>query len=84
MGRSTRPLRTWVGEHRRNFYKMCDKADFQYDRDSNEYTLGHHILYHDHKLNSKTDFNDSYTVSILDISSPKVLDVNEHKSIYIW
>ena len=82
VGRSTRPLRTRVGEHRRNFYKMCDKADFQYDRDSDEYTLGHH-LFHDHKLNSKSDFDDSYTVSILDISSPKVLDVKEHKFIHL-
>ena len=82
VGRSTRPLRTRVGEHRRNFYKMCEKSDFQYDRDSDEFTLGHH-LFHDHKLNCKTDFNDSYRVSILDISSPKVLDVKEHKFIHL-
>ena len=50
-----------VGEHRRHFYKMCEKSDFQYDRDSDKFTLGHH-LFHDHKLNCKTDFNDSYRV----------------------
>ena len=50
---------------------------------SDEYTLGHHNLFHDHKLNSKTDFDDSYTFSILDISSPKVLDVKEDKFIHL-
>ena len=82
MGRSTRALRTRVGEHRRNFYKMCDKSDFSYDKESDEFTLGHH-LFHDHKLNCKSDFDNSYTVSILDISSPKVLDVKEHKFIHL-
>ena len=42
-----------------------------------------HHLFHDHKLNSKTDFDDCYTVSILDISSPKGLDVKEHKFIHL-
>lgn len=57
---------------------MCDK----HDKDSDEYTLGHH-LFHDHKLNNKNDFDNSHTVSILDISSPKVLDVKEHKFIHL-
>ena len=37
VGRSTRPLRTRVGEHRRSFYKLCDNKD--YDEDSDEYAL---------------------------------------------
>ena len=82
VGRSTRPLRTRVGEHRRNFYRMCERVDFEYDKDSDEYTLGHH-LFHDHKLSCKTDFDNNYSVSILDISSPKVLDVKEHKFIHL-
>ena len=82
VGRSTRALRTRVGEHRRNFYRMCDRSDFSYDKESDEFTLGHH-LFHDHKLNIKSDFDNSYTVSILDISSPKVLDVKEHKFIHL-
>ena len=61
---------------------MCEKSDFQYDKDSDEFTLGHH-LFHDHKLNCKTDFDNGYRVSILDISSPKVLDVKEHKFIHL-
>ena len=74
VGRSTRPLRTRVGEHRRNFYRMCDK--FDYDIESDEFTLGHH-LFHDHNLSSKSDFDSSYFVTILDICSPKVLDIKE-------
>jgi hypothetical protein len=80
VGRSTRPLRTRVREHRRNFYRMSEKADFEYNKDSDEYTLGHH-LFHDHKLSCKIDFDNNYSVSILDISSLKVLDVKEHKFI---
>ena len=52
VGRSTRPLRTRVGEHRRNFYKMCGKPDFTYDNESDEFALGHHI-FHDHHLNDE-------------------------------
>ena len=81
VGRSTRPLRTRVGEHRRNFYRMCDKSDFDYDRDSDEYTLGHHLL-HDQNLNDRLDFDNSYSVCILDICSPRILDVKEHKYIH--
>ena len=79
VGRSTRALRTRVGEHRRNFYRMCDK--FDYDIGSDEFTLGHH-LFHDHNLSSKPDFDASYYVTILDICSPKVLDIKEHKFIH--
>ena len=48
MGRSTRPLRTRVNEHRRSFYKLCDDED--YDEDSDEYALGLHS-FTDHNLN---------------------------------
>ena len=47
VGRSARPLRTRVGEHRRSFYKLCDNKD--YDEESGEYALGLH-LFSDPKL----------------------------------
>ena len=50
---------------------LSDKSDFSYDKESDEFTL-----------NCKTDFDNSDMVSILDISSPKVLDVKEHKFIH--
>ena len=37
VGRSTRPLKTRVGEHRRSFYKLCDKKEV--DLNSDEFAL---------------------------------------------
>ena len=54
VGRSTRHLRTRVGEHRRSFYKLCDLKDF--DEDSDEYALGLH-LFSDHNLKNRDDFD---------------------------
>ena len=79
VGRSTRALRTRVGEHRRAFYKMCDNKE--YDIESDEFALGHH-LFSEHKLNHREDFDMNYRVSILDICSPRVLDVKEHTFIH--
>ena len=61
---------------------MRGKSDFTYDNEFDEFALGHHIL-HDHHLNDKLDFDASYTVTILDICSPKVLDIKEHKFIHL-
>ena len=80
VGRSTRALRTRVGEHRRSFYKLCDNKE--YDQDSDEFALGHH-LFSDHGLNHRDDFDKNYSVSILDWCSPKTLDVKEHKFIHL-
>jgi len=80
VGRSTRHLRTRVGEHRRSFYKLCDLKDF--DEDSDEYALGLH-LFSDHNLKDRDDFDKNYTVALIDFCSPKILDVKEHKFIHI-
>ena len=53
----------------------------EYDIESDEFALGHH-LFSDHKLSSREDFDKKYGVSILDICSPKVLDVKEHTFIH--
>ena len=79
MGRSTRPLKTRVGEHRRSFYKLCDNKEC--DLDSDEFALGHH-LFNEHLLKNRSDFDLSYNVSLLDFCSPSVLDVKEHKFIH--
>ena len=80
VGRSTRPLKTRVGEHRRSFYKLCDRKEV--DLNSDEFALGNH-LYSDHSLQNRSDFDDTYNVSLLDFSSPKILDVKEHKFIHL-
>ena len=43
--------------------------------------LGAH-LYYDHGFRNKDDFGDIYKVSVLKVSSPKVLEVSEHRSIH--
>ena len=80
VGRSTRHIRTRVGEHRRSFYKLCDLKDF--DEYSDEYALGLH-LFSDHNLKNRDDFYKNYTVALIDFCSPKILDVKEHKFIHI-
>ena len=80
VGRSTRALRTRVGEHRRAFYRLCENKE--YDKESDEFVLGHHI-FSDHNLCERDDFDKSYSVSLLDICSPKVLDIKEHKFIHL-
>ena len=58
---------------------MCDNKE--YDKDSDEFALGHH-LFSEHHLHSREDFDRNYFVSLLDICSPRVLDVREHKFIH--
>ena len=79
IGRSVRALNTRIGEHRRKFYeilggKLIDPSD-------DEYSLGTHLF--DHGFRDKNDFNANYSVFIIDICSPKNLEVKEHKFIHI-
>ena len=80
VGRSTRLLKTRVGEHRRSFYKLCDNKEC--DLNSDEFALGHH-LFNEHQLKNRNDFDLSYNVSLLDFCSPSILDVKEHKFIHL-
>ena len=77
MGRSTRPLRTRIGEHRRHFYQIVDNKPYHFDND--DFALGSHLYNHGCKL--KSDFDKFYRVFVIEICSPKVLEVKEH--IYI-
>jgi hypothetical protein len=78
-GRSTRTLRTRIGEHRRYFYQIIDNKPFQLDND--DFALGSH-LYHEHGCRDRSDFNKVYKISILEICSPKVIDMKEHLYIH--
>ena len=80
VGRSTRPLKTRVGEHRRSFYKLCDNKEC--DLNSDEFALGHH-LFSEHQLKNRNDFDLSYNVSLLDFCSPSILVVKKHKFIHL-
>ena len=79
-GRSTRTLRTRIGEHRRHFYQIVDNKPFHLDND--DFALGSH-LYNDHGCRDKTDFNKYYKLCILEICSPRVLEIKEHKYIHM-
>ncbi len=80
IGRSVRALRTRVGEHRRNFYKVCKKEE--YDKNSDEYALAHH-LYSDHLISDRENFDPNYNVSLLDLCSPQILEEKEHNFIHL-
>ena len=79
MGRTCRHLRARIGEHRRYFYQICSDGNFHIDND--DFALASH-LYHDHGLNNKSDFSKIYKVAILEVCSPKVLAVKEHRYIH--
>ena len=79
IGRSVRPLNTRTGEHRRKFYELLGGKKI--DLSDDEYSLGLHLF--DHGFRERTDFNDNFRVMILDITSPKSLEVKEHKYIHL-
>ena len=79
IGRSTRPLKTRIGEHRRNFYRILEGS--KYDVYSDEHCLGVHLF--EHGCRNKLDFCRNFRVCILEVCSPKVLDVKEHKYIHM-
>ena len=73
------------------FYKVLSVFNEQNNLDSlsvgigdevdDVYSLGIHLV-SDHSRREKSDFNDFYTVTILDTCSPKSLEVKEHQWIH--
>ncbi len=61
-----------------HYYKIVKGDNF--DIDSDEFALGHHL--YEHGYNDRKDFNRVFRVCILEICSPKVLEVKEHKYIH--
>ena len=49
-------------------------------RKDDEYSLGLHLI-EDHNLCQKSDFENSYSLFILNMCSPKALEVREHSFI---
>ena len=50
-------------------------------RKDDEYSLGLHLI-EEHGCSEQSDFENSYSVFILNTCSPKTLEVNEHKFIH--
>ena len=79
VGRTVRALRTRIGEHRQHYYKIIKGVKFDIDND--DYALGHHL--HEHGFVDRNDFNNIYNVCILEICTPKLLEVKEHRYIHL-
>ena len=79
VGRTVRPLRTRIGEHRQHFYKIIKGEKF--DLVNDDFALGDH-LYNLHGFHERADFNKVFKVVILEVCSPKTLDVKEHHYIH--
>ena len=75
-------LRQRVNEHRAMFYKILKNPniDFSLSGDPDSYCLGRHLI-EEHNCIDRNDFNSSYKIFILCNSSPRSLDVNEHRWI---
>ena len=83
VGRTVQPLHLRTGQHRRKYHDMLKDVhtcllDDKFRKDD-EFSLGIHLL-EDHNLCNKSDFN-NYELFILDICSPKSLELNEHRFI---
>ena len=81
--RTVQPLHLRTGQHRRKYHDMLKDVhtcllDDKFRKDD-EFSLGIHLL-EDHNLCNKSDFN-NYELFILDICSPKSLELNEHRFI---
>ena len=78
VGRSTRPLNTRTGEHRRAYLDILQGND--YNPLDNDFSLGVHLI--EHGLCKEEDFAKCYDVYIIENCSPKQLEVKEHKYIH--
>ena len=77
-GRSVRTLRVRIGEHRRAFYQILDGKSV--DLENDDFSPGLHLK--EHNCIERLDFNKHFKVCLLEICSPKVLDVREHFYIH--
>ena len=88
IGRTVRKLQERVGEHRRNFYRVVENLDAilanNLHREDDEFSPGLHLIdeHIDSSGNNKSAFNNIYRAFILDVCSPKSLDIREHKYIH--
>ena len=84
-GRTIQRLNERIGQHRSNYIDIIsDLHSHLLDNslcDNDDYSLGFHLV-RDHDLTSKSSFNESYEVFIIDICSPRTLEVNEHRFIH--
>ena len=78
VGRSTRCLNTRMGEHRRHYYSILNNKPIFAEGD--DQALGAHLYNHGYR--DRNDFDNVYSVCVIDKCSPKALEVSEHKYIH--
>ena len=78
VGRSTRPLKERIGEHRRHYYSVLNNNVC--DEKKDDQALGAHL--YEHGCREESDFCNIYNVSVLQICSPRELEVAEHRFIH--
>ena len=79
VGRSTRTLKTRIGEHRRGYYHILSGKT--YDENDDAFSIGMHLL--EHGCSEKYDFSEHFNVCIIDNCNPNTLEVKEHKFIHL-
>ena len=67
------------GEHRLKYYQLINNPDT--DSKDDEFSPGLHLV-ECHSATTPEAFNEIYKVFIVDVCSPKTLEVREHKHIH--
>ena len=83
IGKTIQELHARTNQHRSSFLKYAKsrgKMAIQ-NKDMDTYALGIH-LYDEHKLDKMTDFDNAYEIHILEVCSPRILDMREHMLIH--
>ena len=83
VGRTTQPLSERTNCHRASFVRYA-KTNGKLNiptKQLDNFTLGMH-LYNAHKLTTKEQFDEAYELYVLEVCSPRILDVKEHMWIH--
>ena len=84
VGKTTQPLHCRFNQHRwcfENFVKKHGQVTLKTEKDKDKYALGMH-LYNDHNFTNEHQFNNAFTVHILEVTQPRIIDVREHMWIH--
>ena len=83
VGKTTQQINSRTSEHRSCYWKvLAGNGEVKVDKEAlDRFALGLH-LYKDHGLRGKEDFDESFDLFILEVCSPRVLDIKEHMWIH--
>ena len=83
IGKTTQEIKARTNQHRSSFVQYANsRGNLTINtKDMDKFALGVH-LYDEHKLDKREDFNKSYELYILEVCSPRIIDVREHLQIH--